>query len=430
MSALHSAAAEPVTRRAGADGATLASGEGLVVRYGGRTVLDHVSLEVRRREVVSLIGPNGAGKTTAVRALLGLIRPDAGTVRHEPGLVVGYVPQRIAPDTLLPISVRRFLAMAGRSTAADAAATLDEVGMAAVIDRQLSALSGGEYRRVLLARALLRDPDLLVLDEPVQQVDFPGQLGCFMVWRRMAYFGDSVAHSALLGVVLGIVLGIEPNAGIIIMCIALALLLHLLQQQRRLATDTLLGILAHGALALGLVGISFLEGVRVDLMSYLFGDILAVTGRDLLWIWGGGGAVLVATALIWRPLLAITVHEELARAEGVRVGLVRLVFTLLIALAVAIAMKIIGLILIVALLIIPAATARRLARSPEQMALLASLIGAAAVAGGLHASLAWDTPSGPSIVVAALALFTLGLGGAALASACLGRVVDSARAEP
>ena len=257
-----------------------------------------------------------------------------------------------------------------------------------------------------------------------------GPLGCFMVWRRMAYFGDSVAHSALLGVVLGIVLGIEPNAGIIIMCIALALLLHLLQQQRRLATDTLLGILAHGALALGLVGISFLEGVRVDLMSYLFGDILAVTGRDLLWIWGGGGAVLVATALIWRPLLAITVHEELARAEGVRVGLVRLVFTLLIALAVAIAMKIIGLILIVALLIIPAATARMLARSPEQMALLASLIGAAAVAGGLHASLAWDTPSGPSIVVAALALFTLGLGGAALASACLGRVVDSARAEP
>ena len=257
-----------------------------------------------------------------------------------------------------------------------------------------------------------------------------GPLGCFMVWRRMAYFGDSVAHSALLGVVLGIVLGIEPSAGIIIMCIALALLLHLLQQQRRLATDTLLGILAHGALALGLVGISFLEGVRVDLMSYLFGDILAVTGRDLLWIWGGGGAVLVATALIWRPLLAITVHEELARAEGVRVGLVRLVFTLLIALAVAIAMKIIGLILIVALLIIPAATARRLARSPEQMALLASLIGAAAVAGGLHASLAWDTPSGPSIVVAALALFTLGLGGGALVSACLGRIVDSARAEP
>ena len=256
-----------------------------------------------------------------------------------------------------------------------------------------------------------------------------GPLGCFMVWRRMAYFGDSVAHSALLGVVLGVALGIDLNAGIVLMCIALALLLLLLQQQRRLATDTLLGILAHGALALGLVGISFFDSVRVDLMSYLFGDILAVSGRDLIWIYGGGGAVLAATALIWRPLLAITVHEELARAEGVRAGLVRIVFTLLIALAVAIAMKIIGLILIVALLIVPAAAARRLARSPEQMALLASLIGAAAVAGGLHGSLAWDTPSGPSIVVAALALFVFILAIAALASACLGRVVDSARAE-
>ena len=256
-----------------------------------------------------------------------------------------------------------------------------------------------------------------------------GPLGCFMVWRRMAYFGDSIAHSALLGVLLGVVLGIDLNGGIILMCVALALLLLLLQQQQRLATDTLLGILAHGTLALGLVGISFLQSVRVDLMTYLFGDILAITSRDLIWIYGGGGAVLVATALIWRPLLAVTVHEELARAEGVRAGFVRIVFTLLIALAVAIAMKIIGLILIVSLLIIPAATARRLARSPEQMALLASAIGAVAVAGGLHGSLAWDTPSGPSIVVAALALFTLCHGGAALASVFLGRVVDSARAE-
>ena len=176
----------PARHDASADGMThgpspaveppLVSGQGLVVRYGGRPVLDRVSIEVRRREVVSLIGPNGAGKTTAVRALLGLIKPDAGTVRHAPGLVVGYVPQRIAPEELLPLTVRRFLAMAGRRARADVAATLDEVGAAAVMDRQLSSLSGGEYRRVLLARALLRNSDLLVLDEPVQQVDFPGQL--------------------------------------------------------------------------------------------------------------------------------------------------------------------------------------------------------------------------------------------------------------
>ena len=185
MSALHGASAERLIGRAGAAGAPLASGEGLVVRYGGRTVLDRVSTEVRRGEVVSLIGPNGAGKTTAVRALLRLIRPDAGTVRHAPGLVVGYVPQRIAPEALLPLTVRRFLAMAGRRARAAAAATLDEVGVASLIDRQLSSLSGGEYRRVLLARALLRDPDLLVLDEPVQQVDFSGQLAMHQLIGRL-----------------------------------------------------------------------------------------------------------------------------------------------------------------------------------------------------------------------------------------------------
>ena len=189
MPALHGASAARLTGRAGAAGAAgapLASGEGLVVRYGGRTVLDRVSIEVRRGEVVSLIGPNGAGKTTAVRALLRLIRPDAGTVRHAPGLAVGYVPQRIAPEELLPLTVRRFLAMAGRRPRAAAASALDEVGVAAaVIDRQLSGLSGGEYRRVLLARALLRDPDLLVLDEPVQQVDFAGQLAMHQLIGRL-----------------------------------------------------------------------------------------------------------------------------------------------------------------------------------------------------------------------------------------------------
>lgn len=186
MSALRDSLTGHLTRRPGvAAGPSLACAENLVVRYGGRAVLDRVSIDVRRREVVSLIGPNGAGKTTAVRALLGLIRPDAGTVRHAPGLVVGYVPQRIAPEELLPLTVRRFLAMAGRRASADAAAILDEVGVAAVMERQLSSLSGGEYRRVLLARALLRDPDLLVLDEPVQQVDFAGQLAMHRLIARL-----------------------------------------------------------------------------------------------------------------------------------------------------------------------------------------------------------------------------------------------------
>ena len=187
MSALRDSAVEPLTPLPGAaaEVAPLASGRDLVVRYGGQTVLDRVSIEVRRREVVSLIGPNGAGKTTAVRALLGLIKPDAGVVQQAPGVVVGYVPQRIAPEGLLPLTVRRFLAMAGRRARAESAATLDEVGTAALIDRQLSSLSGGEFRRVLLARALLRNPDLLVLDEPVQQVDFSGQLAMHQLIGRL-----------------------------------------------------------------------------------------------------------------------------------------------------------------------------------------------------------------------------------------------------
>lgn len=186
MSAVHGAAAPRLTRRPrGAVGASLVSGHDLVVRRGGRAILDRVSIEVGRREVVSLIGPNGAGKSTAARVLLRLIRPDAGAVRHAPGVAVGYVPQQIAPDALLPITVRRFLALARRRGRGDPASALAEVGAAAVIDRQLCGLSGGEFRRVLLARALLRDPDILVLDEPVQQVDFRGQLAMYELIGRL-----------------------------------------------------------------------------------------------------------------------------------------------------------------------------------------------------------------------------------------------------
>ncbi len=237
-----------------------------------------------------------------------------------------------------------------------------------------------------------------------------GPLGCFIVWRRMAYFGDSLAHSALLGVALGIALGIEPTLGVAAAALALALLLVLLQRQRRLASDTLLGIMAHSGLALGLVALSFFEGLRVDLLAYLFGDVLAVTAGDLWWIMGGGALALGVLTLIWRPLLAATIQEDLARAEGVPVSEVGLVFVLLIALVIATAMKVVGILLITSLLIIPAAAARQFARTPEQMAVLAALAGVLAVGLGLAASLRWDTPSGPSVVVAAVVLFALSLG--------------------
>ena len=234
-----------------------------------------------------------------------------------------------------------------------------------------------------------------------------GPLGCFIVWRRMAYFGDTLAHSALLGVALGLVLGIDLTVGIVACASLLAVLLVLLQQQRHLATDTLLGIMAHSGLAVGLVVLSFFESVRVDLFSYLFGDVLAVSQLDLVWIYAVAGLGLAALAAIWRPLLMVTIQEDLARAEGVPVTAVRLAFVLLLATVIAIAMKVVGIMLIVSLLIIPAATARCLSGTPERMAVLAALAGCAAVTAGLSGSLAWDTPSGPSVVVAAMAFFAL-----------------------
>lgn len=234
-----------------------------------------------------------------------------------------------------------------------------------------------------------------------------GPLGSFVVWRRMAYFGDTLSHSALLGVALGLLLDISPTLAVTLGCVLLAVLLVTLQQRQPLASDTLLGILAHSSLSLGLVTLSFMPEVRIDLMSYLFGDLLAVSRSDLYWILAGSAAVLVALALLWRPLLAITVHEELARVEGLPVAAIRLGLMLLIAVVIAVAMKIVGVLLITSLLIIPAAAAQRHARTPEQMAGGASALGLLAVCGGLALSWFKDTPAGPSIVVCAAALFLL-----------------------
>jgi zinc transport system permease protein len=236
-----------------------------------------------------------------------------------------------------------------------------------------------------------------------------GPLGSFVVWRRMAYFGDALSHSALLGVGLGFLLGVRPSLGIVAVCVTLALFLVLLQRQKTLASDTVLGIMAHSALSLGLVVVAFMETLRVDLMSYLFGDVLAVTTDEIGWIYATALLSLALLVAIWKPLLSITVHEELARVEGVKVTLVRLLFMSLIAVVIAAAMKVVGVLLITSLLIIPAATARHFAKTPEQMAVIAAVIGCLAVLGGIEGSLQFDTPSGPSVVVAAVGLFVISL---------------------
>jgi len=236
-----------------------------------------------------------------------------------------------------------------------------------------------------------------------------GPLGSFVVWRRMAYFGDTLSHAALLGVAVGLLLDVSPTLAVIAGCLLLAVLLVALQQRQTLASDTLLGILAPSTLSLGLVVLSFMDEVRIDLMSYLFGDLLAVGPADLAWILGGSALVLLLLVPLWRPLLAITVHEELARVEGLPVAGIRLALMLLIALVIAVAMKIVGVLLITSLLIIPAAAAQRHARSPEQMAAGASVLGVIAVCAGLALSWFQDTPAGPSIVVSAAALFLASL---------------------
>lgn len=232
-----------------------------------------------------------------------------------------------------------------------------------------------------------------------------GPLGSFVVWRRMAYFGDTLSHAALFGVALGLMLDVNLTLAVTVGCVLLALLLVTLQQRQPLASDTLLGILAHSTLSLGLVSLSFMKDVRVDLMGYLFGDLLAVGPSDLAWIIGGSALVLLMLIPLWRPLLAITVHEELAKVEGLPVAGIRLALMLLIAVVIAVAMKIVGVLLITSLLIIPAAAAQRHARTPEQMAVGASLLGLLAVCCGLALSWYQDTPAGPSIVVSAAALF-------------------------
>lgn len=234
-----------------------------------------------------------------------------------------------------------------------------------------------------------------------------GPLGCFVVWRRMAYFGETLTHSAFLGVGLGLLLHIDPIIGVAVMGAVIAVILARRHPAEGLAEDTLLGLLAHSSLALGLVLLAFMEDVRVDLFAYLFGDILALSGMELVWIGLADVLGLLLLAGMWQGLLAMTVHESLAAVEGRRVMALRLGFMLVLAVFVALAMKLVGILLTVSMLIIPAAAARRLARTPLQMAVGAVLVGTLATGLGLAASMQWDTPAGPSMVVAAALLFLL-----------------------
>jgi zinc transport system permease protein len=229
-------------------------------------------------------------------------------------------------------------------------------------------------------------------------------MGCFVVWRRMAYFGDATAHAAILGVALSLALSMPIFAGALVVALLMALTVTGLSG-RGYSMDTLLGVLAHSALAFGLVAVSFLEGVRIDLMAYLFGDILAVSRMDLAVIWIGAALVLALIWWRWTPLLTATLNPELANAAGIDPRREQLVLTISLAVVVAVAIKVVGVLLIAALLIIPPAAARPFAATPERMAAIAAAIGAASSVGGLWLAFALDTPAGPTIVCVAAILF-------------------------
>ena len=229
-------------------------------------------------------------------------------------------------------------------------------------------------------------------------------LGSFVVWRRMAYFGDATAHAAVLGVALSLALQISVFAGAMAVALVMALTVTLLTG-RGYAMDTLLGVLAHSALAFGLVAVSFLSGIRIDLMAYLFGDILAVSKGDLAVIWGGAALVVGLIGWRWSGLLTSTLNEDLAYASGIDPKREKLILTLALAITVAVAIKVVGVLLIAAMLIIPAAAARPLSRTPEGMAFAAALLGAGAAVIGLRAAYMFDTPAGPTIVCVAALFF-------------------------
>jgi ABC-type Mn2+/Zn2+ transport system permease subunit/ABC-type Mn2+/Zn2+ transport system ATPase subunit len=482
-----------------------------------------VSLTVDRGQIVTLIGPNGSGKSTTAKMALGIMKPDEGDNTIKENLKISYVPQKLVIDWSLPLRVLDFMNLIENYEYSIINEMLTITGIQHLQNEDVRNLSGGEFQRLLMARAIAKKPDFLVLDEPVQGVDYAGEialyqiiqdirknlncgillishnlhvvmsqtnhviclnghiccsgepksivknpeyiklfgenmdptlafykhehdhhhhpdgsvdhsinymfedflfrafvagiglaliagpLGCFIVWRRLSYFGDTLAHSALLGVVIGYALNLNFIISVFVISALISLSLLYLQKRTTLPNDALLGLLAHSVLSIGLVLLGVLSFIRIDLMSLLFGDILAVNVQDLIIVWAGGGLSLLVLIYIWRPLFAGTVNLELAKAEGLNPELANTIFTLLIALVIAISIKIVGILLITGLLIIPAAASRNLSSHPIQMAVVSSLLGVLAVITGLLSSINWDTSTGPTILSAALGIFILTL---------------------
>jgi len=234
-----------------------------------------------------------------------------------------------------------------------------------------------------------------------------GSLGCFVIWKRMSYFSESISHSALLGVSLGIASGIGIHFGLVLVGTLFALLIVVLQERKFLSNDAILGIFSHIALSLGIVVLALVGGANMDYFSLLFGDILSITNRDIVWVYSVLIVIVALLSIFWQRLLLLTLNEDLAKAEGVKHTFYQLLFMLMIALAVSVSVQIVGVLLITSLLIIPPAIAKVFARTPSQMVFKSILVSILAVIIGLSGSMYYDLATGPAIVIALGILFVL-----------------------
>lgn len=234
-----------------------------------------------------------------------------------------------------------------------------------------------------------------------------GSLGCFVIWKRMSYFSESISHSALLGTSLGFASGLGMHFGLVMVGAIFAIFIVILQRKNFLSNDTILGIFSHIFLSLGIVVLGFIGETNTDYFSLLFGDILSITNSDIIWVYVILTVLGLLLLIFWQRLLLLTLNEELAVAQGLNRDFYQLLFMLMIALAVSVSVQIVGVLLITSLLIIPPAVARVFSNTPSGMVFQSVIVSMVAVTIGISASMFYDVATGPAIVITLGGLFLL-----------------------
>src|SRR5256886_1038051 len=402
------------------------SAEGVSFAFGAHRVLEDVELEVSPGEFTALVGPNGAGKSTLLRIVLGLLAPEAGRVeifgaaprRRADRRRLGYVPQRPRPAPDLPATVEEVVA-AGRlakqgwwrrARPADRAAVghaLESVALEELRTQRVVELSGGQQQRVLIAKALASEPELLILDEPIAGVGASAPLiGTFLVQKRLSLLGDGIGHVAVAGVGAGLLFGTSPVWTALVVAVAAALALEWLRSRGRTSGDLALALFFYGGIAAGVV-LAGRSATNANLQPYLFGSILTVTENDVYTVVALGALIILAIGLTCRGLLAVVLDEEAAHVAGIPVGVLNALLAALTAVTVAAAMRVTGVLLVAALMVLPVATSRVVARSFRTTTLGAGAVGMVAVVLGLAAARQWALAAGGAIVLVAVVLFTV-----------------------